>query len=77
MESEIGQGGKRSADSVRLEALLDKLVAAQLDLEPICKMTPDGASGVNSDVIAQACSALRSAITDLRDIIQRIGLPPL
>jgi len=76
MESETNQGGKRSADSLRLAALLDKLVAVQLDLESIYKVNPSGALDTQTDAIAQAYSALLSAITDLREIIQRIE-PPL
>jgi hypothetical protein len=76
MESETDQGGERSADSMRLAAMLDKLVAIQLDLESIYKLSPSGALVTQTNAVAQAYSALRSAIIDLREIIQRIEPPP-
>jgi hypothetical protein len=76
MESETNQGGERSADSMRLAAMLDKLVAVQLDLESIYKLSPSGALVTQTKAITQAYSALRSAIIDLREIIQRIEPPP-
>jgi hypothetical protein len=62
-----------SANSVRLEALLDKLVAVQMDLDPIC-----GAGGERvpvlaaRDAIAGACTILHSAIADVRNIIYQV-----
>jgi hypothetical protein len=58
-----------------LAGLLDKLVAVDLDLEPIRKMVEDAAQvkpARADDAIAQACDVLRSAITDLRDLIHQI-----
>jgi hypothetical protein len=64
------------ASEARLGMLLDKLVAAQLELEPIHKGKPFGAAGREGEGIALAYFVLRSAITDLRGIIQQIdGMP--
>jgi hypothetical protein len=50
--------------------LLDKLVAVQMDLEPVCGVGMDRAQVVASlTAIADACSVLRSAIADVRNII--------
>ena len=58
-----------------LAGLLDKLVAVDLDLEPICKMVGDATqpeTGPATVSIAQACDVLRSAIADLRDLVHQI-----
>jgi hypothetical protein len=73
-------GAENSINSVRLAALLDKLVAVDLDLEPICRIRGDGDSLSGDslslvsahDAIAGACDTLRSAIGDLRDIIHKV-----
>lgn len=66
-----------SANSARLDALLDKLVAIQLDLEPICRVPEAGTPVVPaSEAIAGACEILRSAIADLRRIIQQVDDRP-
>ena len=64
-----------SVNSERLAVLLDKLVAVDLNLEPICRMRGNGDSlSLTSahDAIAGACDTLRSAIGDLREIIHQV-----
>jgi hypothetical protein len=57
---------------VRFEALLDKLVAVQMDLEPVCGVSTERAQVISSlAAIADACSVLRSAIADVRNIIHQ------
>jgi hypothetical protein len=54
-------------------ALIDKLVAVQLDLKPLC--SPGGRPAPPHQIemtIAPACDILQSAIEDLRDMIQRL-----
>jgi len=75
MTNPAKQGADDSINSERLAALLDKLVAVALYLEPICRLRRDGdrlplASA--HDAIAGACQILRSAIGDLRDFIHHI-----
>ena len=70
MESRVNQGPRGSVTSVRFEALLDKLVAVQWGLEPVCGMNTERAQVVASlGAIAGACHVLRSAIADVRNII--------
>jgi hypothetical protein len=68
-------GAEESINWGRLAALLDKLVAVDLDLKPICRIRAEGV-GVSlasaHDAIAGACDILRSAIGDLREIIHRV-----
>ena len=72
MESRRNQGPRGLVNSVRFEALLDKLVALQMDLEPICGVGTERAQVVASvAAIADACHVLRSAIADVRDIIHQ------
>jgi hypothetical protein len=72
MESRMNQGPRGSVKSVRFEALLDKLVAVQMDLEPVCGVGTARAQVVASlESIADACSVLRSAIADVRNIIHQ------
>jgi hypothetical protein len=59
----------------RLEALLDKLVAVQLDLEPVHQGKPYGATDAHHDSTAMAYGLVRSAIADLREIIQQLNGP--
>lgn len=60
----------RSANSGRFEALIQKLVAIQSELDAVC-----GAGQVRNHIgaslesIAEPCDVLRSAIADLRNII--------
>ena len=79
MGSRTYQGPMGSVNSARLEALLDKLVALQLDLEPICGSATERRQTVTPLVtIAEACETLHSAIADVRDIIcQAEGLVDL
>ena len=66
----MNQGPRGSVNSGRFEALLDKLVAVQMDLEPVCGVgTAQVVASLES--IADACSVLRSAIADVRNIIHQ------
>jgi hypothetical protein len=72
MLSRTNQGPRGSVKSGRFEGLLDKLVAVQMDLEPICGVGGERAQIVASrDTIADACRVLRSAIADVRNIIHQ------
>ena len=66
-----------SINSARLAALLDKLVAVELDLKPICKVGEEAPLViVAAEAIAEACDTLHSAIADLRNILRDVeGLP--
>jgi hypothetical protein len=70
MASRMNPGPRGSVKSARFEALLDKLVAVQWDLEAVCGVSTARAQVVASlGAIAGACHVLRSAITDVRNII--------
>ena len=70
MADRTNQEGPRSAKSRRFEALLDKLVAVQMDLEPVCGVGKERVQIVASlEAIAESCDVLRSAIADVRNII--------
>jgi hypothetical protein len=72
MTSRMNQGPRGSVKSGRFEALLDKLVAVQMDLEPVCGVGTERAQVVASlHAIADACHVLRSAIADVRNIIHQ------
>jgi len=72
MTSRLNQG-EGSITSPRLEALLDKLVAVRMDLEPICGVGKERAQVVAAlDSIANACDVLNSAIADVRNIIGQV-----
>ena len=72
MESRMNQGPRGSVKSGRFEALLDKLVAVQMDLEPVCGVGTERAQVAASlGSIADACEVLRSAIADVRGIIHQ------
>ena len=80
MAGRTSQGPRGSVKSGRFEALLDKLVAVQMDLEPVCGAGTEKAQLIASlAAIADACSVLRSAIADVRNIIHQanglINLP--
>ena len=79
MLSRTNQGPRGSVKPGRFEALLDKLVAVQMDLEPICGVGKERARVAASlEAIADACEVLRSAIADVRNIIyQADGLMDL
>jgi hypothetical protein len=64
------QEAARSDKSGRFEALLDKLVRVQTDLEPACGVEGESAQVVaTAESTAEACDVLRSAIADVRNII--------
>jgi hypothetical protein len=73
MPEQSGQNVWTPIDRSQLTALVDKLVAVQLDLKPLCSLS--GTLGPPEKVettIATACDILQSAIGDLRDVIQRL-----
>ena len=73
MESRLRQGPRGSVSSKQIGALLDKLVAVQMDLEPICGLKGARVPVVLArDVIAVACEVLHSAIADLSKIIHQV-----
>jgi hypothetical protein len=68
-------GSSRDSASKRLEALLDKLVAVQIDLEPVCAISTARARAVVSlQLIDGACEILRSAVEDVRNIIHQVDV---
>ena len=74
MASRMNQGPRGSVKSGRFEALLDKLVAVQMDLDPICGVGKEREQIVASlEAIADACDVLRSAIADVRNIIYEVN----
>lgn len=73
MASRLSQEAAGSITSPRLEALLDKLVAVQMNLESLCGEGEKRAQVVASlDSIANACDVLKSAIADVRNIIGQV-----
>ena len=73
MTDRTKRGAQGSINSARLAALLDKLVAIDLDLKPICKVGEEAPLViVTADAIAKACDVLHSAITDVRSIIHEV-----
>jgi len=72
MESRSNQGPRGWVKSARFEALFDKLVAIQMDLEPVCGIGKRRTQVISPHIaIAEACDTLRSAIADLRSIIRQ------
>ena len=75
MTDRTKHGAEGPVTSAQLAEILDKLVAVDLDLEPIRRIRAEGV-GVSlasaHDAIAGACDILRSAIGDLRDIIHKV-----
>ncbi|MEO8565146.1 MAG: hypothetical protein ABI541_02090 [Betaproteobacteria bacterium] len=64
-------------DHARLRALIDKLVAVQLDLKPICRAGgPRVEAHQVRTTLAAACEVLQLAIEDLRDVIHHLDGPP-
>jgi signal transduction histidine kinase len=65
-----------ATDHARLRSLIDKLVAVQLDLKPLCR---DGGPRVQAHqvqtTLAAACEVLQLAIDDLRDVIHHLDGP--
>lgn len=66
-----------ATDHARLRSLIDKLVAVQLDLKPLCR---DGGPRVEAHqvrtTLAAACEVLQLAIDDVRDVIHHLDRPP-
>ena len=74
MASRMNQGPRGSLKPGRLEALLDKLLAVETDLEPVCGVGTERAQVVASlESIADPCEVLRSAIADVRGIIYSVN----
>jgi len=74
MENRTNHGLRGSLKPGRFEALLEKLVAVQMDLEPVCGVGTERAQVVASlESIADACEVLRSAIADVRGIIYSVN----
>lgn len=73
METLTGQTVRSAVNSGVLGALLDKLVAIQMDLEPVCGSGGNRAPILTSpEAIASACDVLHSAIADMRNIIGQL-----
>ncbi len=73
MPNERGQDAESSVNSARLAAILDNLVAVQLNLKPLCGTTADTArAAATPEGIAEACEILQSAVADLRNIIYEV-----
>jgi hypothetical protein len=74
MATEPGHKLWTAVDRRQITALIDKIVAAQLDLKPLCD--PPGSivrlKATPETTIAAACDILQSAIDDLRDVIRRL-----
>ncbi len=74
MREQPGQKLWTPVDRSQLTALIDKIVAVQLDLKPLCH--PAGGKRPlrqpPETTIAVACDILQSAIEDLRQVIQRL-----
>jgi hypothetical protein len=72
VEEHYGDAG-HSADPQPLEALLDKLVAARMDLKQVGSLGRERIPIVAALVsVAGACDVLDSAVADLRNIIKRL-----
>jgi hypothetical protein len=60
-------------DHARLRSLIDKLVAVQLDLRPLCRdRGPRVDAHQVQTTLATACDVLQLAIEDLRDVIYHL-----
>jgi hypothetical protein len=67
------RGPRGPISSKQLRTLLDKLVAVQMDLEPVCGLKGARVSVVLArDAITTACEVLRSAVADLGKIIYQV-----
>ena len=72
------QGAGGSFKSVRLESLLDKLVAIQMDLDPFCGTHAERPPIATPEALAGVCEVLYSAIADVRSMIHQVdGLKDL
>jgi hypothetical protein len=72
----LGNRAKKQAETSvnagRLAALLDKLVAVNLDLERLCgTSTARPRVSATPQAITEACEILQSAIADLRNIVHQ------
>ena len=66
-----------AVDRHRLTSMIDKLVAVQLDLKPLCDDTGNKILEATAHAtIVEACEVLQSAIDDLKQVIFTLeGLP--
>ena len=66
-----------AVDRHRLTSMIDKLVAVQLDLKPLCDETRTKIQEATAHTtIVEACDVLQSAIDDLKQVIFTLeGLP--
>ena len=66
-----------AVDRSRLTSMIDKLVAIQLDLKPLCVDTGSKIQEATPHTtIVEACEVLQSAIDDLKQVIFSLeGLP--
>ena len=66
-----------ATDHARLRFLIDKLVAVQLDLKPLCRAGGPRveAHQVQTTLVA-ACEVLQLAIEDVRDVIHHLDARP-
>jgi hypothetical protein len=73
MEDLTGRVAGGSVDCGMLGALLDKLVAMQMDLEPVCGSGRTRAPVMTGpEAIASACEVLYCAIADMQSIIGQL-----
>jgi signal transduction histidine kinase len=73
MPEQPGQKLWSPIDRRLVTSLIDKIVAVQLDLKPLCNCASPPADPERVETtIAAACDILESAIEDLRNIIQRL-----
>ena len=73
MDSSMHCGPRRAVSGRQLGSLLDKLIAVQMDLEPVCGLKEARAPVIpERDVIAGACEVLNSVIADLVKIVRQI-----
>jgi hypothetical protein len=60
-------------DRSRLGAMIDKLVAVQMDLKPLCGNSGSKFQEAKAQTaISEACGVLQSAIDDLKQVIFRL-----
>jgi hypothetical protein len=57
-----------AVDRRRLTSMIDKLVAVQLDLKPLCDDTGSKIQEAQITIV-EACEVLQSAIDDLKQVI--------
>lgn len=70
MPSQTQSDQSKPIDRGRLATMIDKLVAVQMDLKPLCE---DGGNTIRNPrdraTITEACAVLESAIDDLKQVI--------